>query len=212
MRLAFFSLLAAAAAFPQELRVYSEFVRLDPAGNPTIERPREILSPAVARNAFASFQVVVAGPSAQPVFLYVQQNPDLLQATLYRRENGRLRQVSLPYAIMPLPEPRPAAEVFWLDVWVPAATPVRRMRLEVLMKSGSNWVIYPMEPRVMKAVVPDLGRPAGVFTMRKLIGRNVAKDRALARAIAYDFSAAPASPDSESYLALRDSLYRAAQR
>src|SRR5260370_42579381 len=56
--LAFSSIVAA-----QPLSVYSEFARIDAKGNVTSpESPREILSPALARNAFATFQVVVQAP------------------------------------------------------------------------------------------------------------------------------------------------------
>jgi hypothetical protein len=37
---------------------------------------------------------------------------------------------------------------------VPADAPVQRVRLEVLMKIGTGWVMYPMEVRVLPAVAP----------------------------------------------------------
>ena len=43
---------------------------------------------------------------------------------------------------------------YWLDVWVPRETPVQRVRLEVLLKVGPGWMMYPMEVRVTPAVVP----------------------------------------------------------
>src|SRR5207245_4301153 len=45
---------------------------------------------------------------------------------------------------------------YWLDVRVPADAPVRRARLEVLMKVGNRWVIYPMEVRVAEAQTPAI--------------------------------------------------------
>jgi len=51
---------ASFAARAQPLRVYSEFAQIDATGRVTAPaEPREILSPAIARNAFSSFQVVV---------------------------------------------------------------------------------------------------------------------------------------------------------
>ena len=44
----------------QPLTVFSEFARIDATGKVTSPAdPREILSPALARNAFSSFQIVV---------------------------------------------------------------------------------------------------------------------------------------------------------
>ena len=45
---------------------------------------------------------------------------------------------------------------YWLDLRVPADAPVRRARLEVLLKVGNRWVIYPMEVRVVEAKVPAI--------------------------------------------------------
>jgi len=45
---------------------------------------------------------------------------------------------------------------YWLDVWVPKETPVQRVRLEVLLKVGPGWMMYPMEVRVTPAVVPPV--------------------------------------------------------
>jgi len=63
-------LLLAGPVHPQSLRVLSEFQRVDPFGDVVaVDRtvnPREILSPAVARNAFASFHVAVSVPEREP--------------------------------------------------------------------------------------------------------------------------------------------------
>src|ERR1017187_5385935 len=57
---------AAAIAAAQTVTVYSEFTRVDPFGQVVradrgANEPREILSPAIARNALSSFHVVVEG-------------------------------------------------------------------------------------------------------------------------------------------------------
>ena len=81
--------LAATAAWAQSLEIYSEFQRVDPFGNivpmDRALRPREILSPAVARNAFASFHIVVSVPPKESYFLYVLPNPlNACRVALYR--------------------------------------------------------------------------------------------------------------------------------
>jgi hypothetical protein len=77
-----------AGASAQSLRVYSEFQRIDPFGAVVAvdraERPREILSPALARNAHATFQAVISVPSGSQYSLYVAQNPeDAVRVTAY---------------------------------------------------------------------------------------------------------------------------------
>jgi len=159
---------------PQSLRVLSEFQRVDPFGDVVpVDRtpqPREILSPGVARNAFASFHVVVTAPEREPFFVYVQTNPaDVFQISLYKElyvktENGwipdALEPVKLPafdtLPYLPLPIPGQNTVSYWMDIWVPAETTVQRVRLEVLLKIGRGWIEYPMEVRVMPAVAPTV--------------------------------------------------------
>lgn len=163
--LVFFWALAAAG---QTLEIHSEFQRIDPFGNFLDAGPRrEILSPAVARNAWASFQLAASVREGEPSFLYIQQNPERFRVEVYRERfiktgagclPDRLQRVNLPYTFM-LPDaedniPRQNTVVFWLDVWVPAETPSERMRLQALLKSGDRWLVAPMEVRVQRAVVP----------------------------------------------------------
>ena len=81
--------LALTAARAQSLDIYSEFQRVDPFGNivaadKAVAR-REILSPAVARNSFASFHVVVSVPPKESYFLFVGTNPpNACRYTVYR--------------------------------------------------------------------------------------------------------------------------------
>jgi hypothetical protein len=152
--------------------VVSEFQRIDPFGQvvPADRTPhmREILSPAVARNAFASFHVAATVPEREPFFLYVQTNPpNTFQISLYEELYSKTSAGWIPDTLQPaaepafgilpyLPSPIPGQNTlsYWMDIWVPAQTPVERVRLEVLLKVGRGWVVYPMEVRVTPAVAP----------------------------------------------------------
>jgi hypothetical protein len=158
----------------QTLRVLSEFQRVDPFGevvsSDRTPNPREIISPAVARNAFASFHIAVTVPEREPFFLFVQTNPaNVFRISVYDELYVKagaswipdaLQPVRLPvFGILPyLPLPIPGQNTlsYWLDIWVPAETPVERVRLEVLVKIGRGWLMYPMEVRVSPAMVPDI--------------------------------------------------------
>lgn len=168
-------LLLAGAVSAQSLRVFSEFQRIDPLGHVVkadkTDRAREILSPAVARNAFASLRLAVTVPPNQPFFLFVQSNPEnAFEITLYKElfrkgDDGwvpdGLQSVQVPcHGSLPDPSSPIAGQntvTYWMDVWVPGDAPVDRVRLEALLKIGAGWVIYPMEVRVMRAVAPPLG-------------------------------------------------------
>jgi hypothetical protein len=167
-------LLLAGPVPAQSLRVLSEFQRVDPFGEVVAAdrtpQPREILSPGVARNAFASFQIAATVPERTPFFLFAQSNPpDIFQISLYEELYVKTGAGWIPDALEPakvpafgalpyLPSPIPKQNTlsYWLDLWVPADAPVQRVRLEVLMKIGSGWVMYPMEVRVLPAVVPTV--------------------------------------------------------
>jgi hypothetical protein len=165
-----------AAAYAQSIEVRSEFQRFDPFGEVVAadrtEHPREIISPAVVRNAYATFQVAVRSPLGKPAFVFVQQNPDnTVQPVLYKEcfeHTGegwipdRLEKVKLPhFDILPQPEspiPGQTTLPFLLDLWVPATARAGRMRLEIVLKAGPDWIIYPMELRVQNTVLTG---PAG---------------------------------------------------
>jgi len=167
-------LLLAGPVLAQSLRVVSEFQRVDPFGNVVaVDRtanPREILSPAVARNAFASFHIAVSVPERTPFFLYVQTNPaNAFDIELYEELYAKTSAGWIPDALertkmpafgtlpyLPLPVPGQNTVSYWMDIWVPAETPVERTRVEVLLKVGQGWVMYPMEIRVTPAVAPPM--------------------------------------------------------
>lgn len=134
----------------QSVQVYSEFAQLNDAGEVVApENPREILSPAVARNAFSSFQVAIQVPRGVRFLIYIGQNPDnAAKVTLYRRDGGKLVPVVVPYE-------GESSQVLWMDLWVDANAPVRRVKIEPQVGIGGEWLTYPMEVRVMEAAVPS---------------------------------------------------------
>ncbi len=227
----------AAAASAQEIRVFSEFAKLDASGNPVgSETPREILSPAIARNAFTSFQVVIQEPPGTRTILHIGQNPEnAVQVTMYRREGDRLQPITLPYEST-------GTQILWMDVWVAKDAPVRRIKLEPQVYIREDWVLYPMEVRVRDVQVPDgaandtsvldpfsamqaflcgapLAKPATeALTVRRVQYRNALQDVALARqALPSDreelkkrlggCKPGPLPSDPEFYLKVRDYFF-----
>jgi hypothetical protein len=160
-------LLACGTISAQTIRVYSELQRIDPSGEIVPadrgKRPREILSPAVVRGAYASFQPVVTAPADVVFWLYVAQNPErTVDVTFYRQVYAKraggwipdgLKRLEMKDSGMvsdPVPRlPGQTAAAYWMDIWVRPATPVGRFRLEVQVNSGGEWTIYPLELRVL---------------------------------------------------------------
>jgi hypothetical protein len=146
------------AACAQNVQVYSELARLSETGDPVaptghLGEPREILSPALARNAFTSFQIAIQVPEGTKFQLFMGQNPQgALGVTLYRRAGGKLEPVGLPYF-------SDSTKVLWMDVWVDASAPVRRVKLEPQVYIDGDWITYPMEVRVSEPVVPSPPKP-----------------------------------------------------
>jgi hypothetical protein len=218
----------------QPLRVFSEFARIDSSGEVTSPaHPREILSPAIARNAFTSFQVVVHLAKGTRSTLYIGQNPDdSVRVTVYREAGERLELVDLPYEC-------DGTQVFWMDLWTAPEAPVRRIKVEPQLSIHDEWVVYPMEVRVMDAIVPGSQRPEGSsspaavmksflcgtkpetnrgegLSIPRLRFRNAQQDVALARRAASEgelrrlLGGCDASPPAEPewYLRIRDYLFR----
>ena len=150
--------LLAAALVSQTLQVYSEFRRVGPDGTIIAAdrggQPREILSPAVARNAYVSFHVVVSVPAGKPYTLHIAQNPEgVVQPTLYREihDNGipdRLEEIQPPASGR-------ATAAYWLDLWIPDKAEPRRIRVEAQLYVDDRWIIYPLEVRIGLARVPE---------------------------------------------------------
>lgn len=239
MKLARLIIVLSLPAVAQPLLVYSEFARIDAKGKVTAPaEPREILSPALARNAWESFQIVVE-PSSEslPWQLYVAQNPEnAVQVTLYREAGDHLEKVSPPVS-------GSGTQVFWMEIFTARTAPVERIKVEPQLHINNDWVIYPMEGRIMDAVVPDAppaGWPTGVAepgevmrglvcgtavaagtapkepTQTSLRFRNAQQDRALAaRAAKADLEqrfgtcdAPPPADNPEWYHRVRDFVFR----
>jgi hypothetical protein len=207
-----------------QLSVYSEFARIDGTGHVVApEAPREILSPALVRNGYTSFQLVVEAASDLHWRLFVGQNPDnAVKVTVYREKGEDLEQVSLPVE-------GDGAQVFWMDVWAEGTAAVARIKVEPELYIKDDWATYPMEGRVTEARVPE-AHPAGVMKnylcggpsavagdsgIARLRFRNAQQDIALASLGAkdelkklYGSCDAKQPENPESYLRIRDYLFR----
>jgi hypothetical protein len=191
----FVLLLLSMPLIAQSLRVYSEFARIDAKGEVTAPaEPREILSPAIVRNGFTSFQIVVQVELGTPFRLHVGLNPeDAVLVTVYREAGEKLEPVELPFEDS-------STQVLWMDLWADRGAPVRRIKVEPQLTTADlkgNWIIYPMEVRVMDAAVQGSainempfctpsakspGGPApGELTQDGMHLRNQRQDTALAR-------------------------------
>ena len=167
------------AAHAQDIRLYSEFERFDPFGNPlAADRdmvPREILSPAIARNGHLSVHAVITAPAGTNYFLYAGTNPpNILQVRIYREHFAPCGEGYCPDwlteqrspAFGAIPElaadfSRPAmnnqtTRCYLLDIKAPAVIEPRRVRVEALLKVGT-WYVAPMEVRIVSATVPETG-------------------------------------------------------
>jgi hypothetical protein len=177
----------------QEIRIYSEFERFDPFGNPVAQDrdmvPREILSPAMARNGHLSVHVVVTAPAGTNYFLYVATNPaDILQVRIYREHFTRCGDGYCPDWLTEQNSPsfgaipellhdlsRPAmnnqtTRCYLFDILAPADTPPRRVRVEALLKTGT-WFVAPMEVRIVAPSVPENPVPSAA---RRIIAEDLA--------------------------------------
>jgi hypothetical protein len=153
----FANLLFASMALPmlgQPVLVYSELAQLDAKGNPVAPAtPREILSPALIRNGITSFQVVVQPSDDAPWKLYIAQNPEnAVGITLYRVNGDRLDRVAQPAS-------GSGAQVLWMDVTTARTAPVERIKIEPQLNYHDDWVIYPIEGRVVEGIAPNV--PSG---------------------------------------------------
>jgi hypothetical protein len=218
------ALLFAGAGWAQPLSVYSEFAQINAAGEVTApETPREILSPALVRNGFTSFQVVVQAPADRQWWLFVGQNPEnAVKLTIYRESGDELEPVEVPRQSR-------GTEILWMDVWTAATTPVQRIKIEPELHfsdaPNEDWIIYPIEARVVEARVPTPALPPGSYLcppvatpappMARFQLRNAAQDFALAERVPKEelaklltFCDTPAPPRwSENYLRIRDYLF-----
>jgi hypothetical protein len=184
-----------AATVLPDVEIYSEFQRIDPYGNVVGvdkgERPREIISPAVPRNAHVSFHVAVTVPRGQNYFLFVVPNPlDACGVEMYREHftqtahgwvpDALIELHSLPdFGFMPDPDqniPGQNTRVYLLDLWIPPTARPPGFRIEVQMKMGYFYV-RPMEIRVIPVNVPNVPE-AGERSKASLAGIESGADAA----------------------------------
>jgi hypothetical protein len=142
-----------ASGWAQTLSVYSDLAQIDPSGKVTApEDPREILSPAIVRNGFTSFQLVVEAPAETKWWLFVGQNPEnSAKATMYRESGPESGNALLP---VDLPYQSAGTQVLWMDLWTEGNAPVGRIKVEPEWNINDDWVTYPIEGRVMEARIP----------------------------------------------------------
>ncbi len=219
----------------------------------------------MARNAFATFFLVLKAPPDKTVTLYLGSNPEgLTDSTLYevlpdaKGPPDRLQKAAVPI----FKRLEGGVGVYLVDAFVPESTPVRRVRYEFQFNVDDRWIIYPMEFRVQPATVPGLKLTSGMLgdldatsadtsfgvlasylcgknepqrdealTIRSILRRNAVQDLALARKVEMRegrekviqgilnplgaatpaaWCAAHSHPDPETYLRVRDFLYRIA--
>jgi hypothetical protein len=164
----------------QEVRVYSEFVRVDPFGQLVgrqIDQYREILSPGIGRGGFASFRVVVEPGDIKASYkLDVGLNPeDAVRITMYRETfveqdgkwmPGKLEKISLPFTVAAnelRPVPAQTVDVYWMDVFAPAYLKPDRIKVQPEIFYQDQWFDYPMEVRVLDKqfpALPEVGKQA----------------------------------------------------
>jgi hypothetical protein len=214
------------------LDLYSELVKIDPFGQvDTSHKPREILSPGVARGGFFSLQVAVTAEPKTIYMMAVQSNPaNVFQWKLYKEKYSpegkkwvpdKFEEMQEPYfRVMPdidVQIPGQTTQVYLLDVWVPREAPVGRIRLEVLAKSDT-WRVAPMEVRVLDAVFPEGVNGAAAGSLSAVVERNQQQDAMLARTLpnegkgCYDAQPSFEEQGRERYLRVRDCLYWEASR
>ena len=162
----------------QTLQVYSEFQRPDPFGGIVAPdrgaKPREILSPAAPRGGFVSFHIAVSVPPGENYFLYIVPNPaDVCRVSLYKEQFTKTAAGWIPDALEPITHlphfgampdlaasiPGQTTRAYLLDVWIPPEAKPPGFRLEVQLKVG-DWVVWPMEIRVLPIRVPGVNGEA----------------------------------------------------
>lgn len=185
-------------ASAQSVQVFSPYTRVDPFGSvvgPDRGRPaREILSPALPRNAHSGFHLVISGEPGAAYELWVGQNPEnAVAATIYReiyvQQSGQwipdgLEKLELPFrgVLGETGIPRQTAQAFWMDFLVARDAPVDRIKIEPEVRMEERWIRYPMEARIVFATAPDstgagiapapVGSPADI-TARKVLNKKL---------------------------------------
>ncbi|MBZ5605810.1 MAG: hypothetical protein LAO79_26215, partial [Acidobacteriia bacterium] len=127
-----------------------------------------------------------------------------------------------------LPAEGTSTQIFWMDLWTGPDAPVRRIKVEPEVKVESDWVTYPMEVRVVDAVVPGAAttavsiramlcgapQPASSTDRDRMHIRNSQQDVALSTRASPDVIRrlaacdTPEPADPEWYFRIRDYLFR----
>jgi hypothetical protein len=180
---AFVLSLALSPALAQELHVYPEYQRPDIYGGivraDQSGREREILSPAVPRNGYASFIVVAKLREPGPYRFDVAMNPaGRIHAELYRLWFHRTEPAGeyYPDALLPIQNtflgtvpdadngiPEQTAVAFWLDLYVPRDARRETVRVEAVLQAFGRRDVYPMEVRILPITIPDLDPLEAVY-------------------------------------------------
>jgi len=187
---------------PPSVEIYSEFQRIDPFGQVVPPdrgpRPREILSPAIPRNAHASFHVAITAPPRASFFLYLVPNPaHACGVRLFRQHFSPIERSWIPdrlEEIHRLPEfnampdldqkvPGQTTSLYLLDLSVPPATDLPGFRLEVQVKIGT-WIIRPLEVRLLPFAIPDAPPPSPGPVAPLMAASSATADLAVAEAVA----------------------------
>lgn len=172
-----FLLLAAsgAALYGQRVSVWSEFQRPRPDGEVVaadrVAARREILSPALVRNGWVSLLFSVEAPAGENYTVYIAQNPDATaQADVYQLEYSEHGGEWVPDGLKAVAQPVQAVlsdgqktQLYLLDLFLAADTPVERFRLEIQLYAAGRWTIYPMEMRPVETIAPAAAPLRGVL-------------------------------------------------
>ncbi|MCX6595999.1 MAG: hypothetical protein NTV70_06500 [Acidobacteria bacterium] len=111
---------------------------------------REVLSPALPRQAWAVFHLIVSGPPGRPFQLHIGQNPEEFAKAELWRDN---EQLPLPFDSIIAPSGEDA--IFRFRLFIDRDADVRRVKIEPqLHMDPAGWIIYPMEIRVVETTVP----------------------------------------------------------
>jgi hypothetical protein len=207
----------------REVRLLSEFQRMDPFGEilavDRAVKPREILSPAVARNSFFSVQFAVTADHMATYFLAIQSYPEkVFKWRLYRQGYSKQGSAWVPdtlveeqppyFQTMPDPTvniPGQRTQTYLLDVWVPPETPSSGARLEVLVKSDT-WRIAPMEMRILPVTIPESVAVTSVVS--PLPDPGLSADATAAKALATFLAGEPLGIPEVEPRTLRAIIYR----
>ena len=178
MKMAAIAVLATVPCVAQKVLVYSELTRIDPFGKVVPQdqgaEPRHILSPGIPRNATSSLRVVVWMEKPGDYHLDIAQNPDnAVKPMLYREVHEKHGDTWIPDKLLPVTIPYNGKATdfsitgqtyvsFWLDMTVARDAPVDRIKVEPQLWAPSidDWVVYPMEVRIMEPVLPDTKPPS----------------------------------------------------